>query len=89
MLLEYSEPPHCVNPLSVSISCSGQFRLILDLRHVNSCRAKRKVKFEGTVESLAFAKKGNYMLNFDITSGYHHGNMHPDYFTYLEFSWKF
>lgn len=29
------------------------------------------------------------MLKFDLTSGYHHVNIHPDYFTYLGFSWKF
>lgn len=27
--------PHCVNPLSVSVSSSRKGRLILDLRHVN------------------------------------------------------
>lgn len=69
MILEYSDPPHCVNPLSVHISCKGKSRLFLYLFHVNSCFAKRKVNFEGAVEDLAFAKKGNYMLKFDLTSG--------------------
>ena len=62
LVLEMSEPPHCVNPLSVSMPLNRKPRLILDLRHVNACIVKRKVKFEGTVEGLAFAKVGNFML---------------------------
>jgi hypothetical protein len=49
---------------------------------------KRKVKFEGTKEGLDFAKKGNFMIKFDLTSGYHHINIHEDHQQYLGFSWK-
>lgn len=82
-------PPYCVNPLTVSAPVNKKPRLILDLRHVNACVSKRKVKFEGSREGLFFAVKGNYMIKFDLTSGYHHVNIHPDHFKYLGFSWKF
>ena len=34
-VIETSEPPLVVNPLSVSVQANGKRRLILDLRHVN------------------------------------------------------
>ena len=89
LVTEMQKPPHCVNPLSVSAPHDKKPRLILDLRHVNSYIVKRKVKFEGVIEGLNFAKIGNYMVKYDLTSGYHHINIHPDFFTYLGFSWKF
>ena len=89
LVTEVQEPPHCVNPLSVSAPHNKKPRLILDLRHVNYYIIKRKVKFEGVLEGLSFAKVGNYMVKYDLTSGYHHINVHPDFITYLGFSWKF
>lgn len=29
------------------------------------------------------------MIKFDLTSGYHHINIHPDFIRYLGFSWNF
>lgn len=45
-VMEVPFVPHVVNPLSVSIQSSGKKRLILDLRHVNKCVWKQKIKFE-------------------------------------------
>jgi hypothetical protein len=39
--------PFVVNPLTVYVNSSGKERLVLDLRHVNKCVDKQKVKFEG------------------------------------------
>lgn len=72
----------------MSVPANKKPRLILDLRHVNFFIVKRKVKFEGTKEGLNFAKKGNFMIKFDLTSGYHHINIHEDHHKYLGFSWK-
>jgi hypothetical protein len=33
---------------------------------------KRKIKFEGSKEALNYAKKGKFMVKFDLRSGYHH-----------------
>ena len=43
---EVSQEPLVVNPLSVSIQPCGKKRLILDLRHVNKCLVKQRVKYE-------------------------------------------
>ena len=80
--------PYVVNPLTVSVNVSGKKRLVLDLRHVNLYVEKQKVKFEGIKEALSYAKRGLFMIKFDLKSGYHHIDIHPDYQKYLGFSWK-
>ena len=40
-----STAPYVVNPLSVSVQSGGKKRLILDLRHVNKCLSKKKIKY--------------------------------------------
>ena len=32
---------------------------------------------------------GTYMFSLDLKSGYHHIDIHPDYQTFLGFTWKF
>ena len=41
---EQSEPPHCVNPLSVAKG--KKLRLVLDLRHVNGHLYKQSFRYE-------------------------------------------
>ena len=53
-VVEKSNPPYVVNPLSVSVQVNGKKRLILDLRHVNKYLIKRKVKYEDWKVALAF-----------------------------------
>ena len=77
-----------VNPLSVAIQPCGKKRLILDLRHVNKCLVKQRVKYEDWKFALAYFAKGSYMFSFDLKSGYHHVEISQDYQTYLGFSWK-
>lgn len=72
LIRECSQAPSCVNPLTVSVPANKKSWLILDLRHVNFFPLKGKVNFEGTKEDLHFAKKGNYMIKFDLTSGHHY-----------------
>ena len=68
------------------MSGSGKERLVLDLRHVNKFVDKQKVKFEGVKESTNYSK---YAIKFDLKSGYHHLEIHPEYQKCLGFSWKF
>jgi hypothetical protein len=81
--------PYVVNLLTVAISDSGKERLVLDLRHVNRYIEKQKVKFEGVNEAKQYAKQGNYAVKFDLKSGYHHIDIHPDHQQFLGFSWNF
>jgi hypothetical protein len=87
-VIEKSSRPYCINPLTVSINSNGKERLILDLRHVNKCIEKQKIKFKGSKEALQYAKKGNLMIKFDLKSGYHHAEIHKAFQQYLGFSWS-
>jgi len=88
-VLEVESLPYVVNPLSVSVQPNGKKRLILDLRHVNRHLKKQKVKFEDWKIALSYFQKGSYMVSFDLKSGYHHIDIHPDYQSFLGFGWKF
>ena len=33
--------------------------------------------------------KGDYFTTFDLTSGYHHIEIHPEYHKFLDFEWTF
>ena len=88
-LSEVPSPPYVVNPLSVSIQPSGKKRLILDLRHVNKYLRKQKIKYEDWKTAIGYFQLGSYMISFDLKSGYHHIDIHPDYQSFLGFGWKF
>ena len=65
-----NEQPLVVNPMSaVSVQQNGKKRLILDLRHVNKCLLKQRVKYEDWKVALAYFAREAYM--FDSKSGYH------------------
>ena len=82
-----SQPPHVVNPLTVSINDKGKRRLILDARHVNLHLFKFVVKYEGLEVFQNYLEKGGFMVKFDLESGYHHIKIFPEHQTYLGFSW--
>ena len=53
-VLEVVEPPLVVNPLSVSVQATGKMRLILDLRYINKCLRKMRVKYEDWKIALSY-----------------------------------
>ncbi|XP_063420142.1 uncharacterized protein LOC134705325 [Mytilus trossulus] len=81
--------PFVVNPLTVSVNSTGKERLVLDLRHVNKFVEKQKVKFEGVKEAMTFVNFSGFGFKFDLKSGYHHIEIHPDHQKYLGFSWQY
>ena len=88
-IIECSEVPFVVNPLSVSTQSCGKKRLILDLRHVNKCLTKQRVKYEDYKTALNYFHTGAFMASFDLKSGYHHIDIHTEYQCFLGFAWKF
>ena len=83
-----STAPYVVNLLSVSVQSGGKKRLILDLRHVNKCLSKKKIKYEDWNIALAYFEQNAYMFSFDLKSGYHHIDIYADHQTYLGFFWR-
>ena len=88
-VMELNNPPDGVNPLSVSVQPKGKKRLILDLRYINNFLIKRRVKYEDWKIALSYFQKGSFMITFDLKSGYHHIEIHPDHLRFLGFAWKF
>ena len=84
---EVTEIPYCCNPLTVAEG--KKLRLVLDLRHVNEYLDFPKFKYENLKVAAKHLQKDNYFCTFDLKSGYHHIDIHPDDQKYLGFSWTF
>lgn len=77
IILQVNDVPHVVNPPTVSVNAKGKERLSLDLRHVYQYVVLYKFKLEGIKEALDFEQKDGFMFKFDLSSGYHHIDLHP------------
>jgi len=83
-----SEPPHCINPLTVADQ-RKKLRLVLDLRHVNDFLIKQKFQYENLTTLSDMIEKNFYFGTFDLKSGYHHISIAEEFQTYLGFSWTY
>ena len=84
---ELPQAPLVCALLSVVFNSSGKKRLVHDLRHVNRFLWKQKFKYEDMRTALEMAEVGDFMVSFDLKSGYHHINIHPNFWKYLGLSW--
>ena len=82
------EIPHVCNPLSVVCSRKGKLRLVLDLRYVNRYLWKCSFKYEDLRTVLSMFNRGDYVITFDLKSGYHHVDINEEHWRYLGFYWK-
>ena len=80
--------PLVCSPLIVVAKEGGKRRLVIDLRHVNNHLHKFRFRYEGLDIAAQLLEKGCWMTTFDLKSGYHHIEIHPDYWSYLGFSWE-
>ena len=84
---QVSEKPYCVNPLTVAEG--KKLRLVLDLRNVNKYLNVDKFKYENLTTISDILEKGDFFINFDLKSGYHHVPIAKEHQKYLGFSWEF
>ena len=84
---EHSEPPFCVNPLTVAQG--KKLRLVLDLRHVNSFLRKQTFKYEDLRSLSKMFEQNVWFFTWDLESGYHHVDIFPEHRKYLGFAWPF
>ena len=75
-----------VSPLGV-VDNGRKLRLIVDLRYVNKHLSPCKFKLEDLRVVASVYEKGDYMITFDLKSGYHHVAIADSYRRYLGFSW--
>lgn len=79
----------CILPLGVAINAAGKLRLIWDGRHVNRHLPKRKFRMETLQrEGRALFERSAWGGTCDLSSAYHHVEMHPEATRYLGFEWQ-
>ena len=86
-VLRVSERPHICSPLSVVSNSVGKLRLVLNLRYLNQYLHVLTFKYEDLRVAALLFDAEEYLFKFDLKSGYHHVDIHPDYHTYLGFQW--
>ena len=65
-----------------------KLRLILDMRYVNNHLARLKFKMDDIKTAMQIYKKNDYLITFDLKSGYHHVSIHKEHWPLLAFKWK-
>ena len=75
------------SPLSVVANREGKLRLVLNLRHLNQFLRKDHFKNEDLRIATLMFEKDDYLIKFDLKSGYHHLDIFGAHQTYLGFSW--
>ena len=86
--LRVSGRPHICSPLSVVSNSVGKLRLVLNLRYLNQYLHLLPFKYEDLRVAALLFDVDEYLFKFDLKSGYHHVDIHPDYHTYLGFQWE-
>ena len=61
---------------------------MLDLRFVNSHLWKQKFKYEDIRTVMSMFELEDYVITFDLKSGYHHVDINQEHWKYLGFSWN-
>ena len=86
-VVECDECPLVCSPVQVATNAKGKQRLVIHLRYVNQHLVQYKFKHEGlNVIPLPF-QKGDFMITFDLKSGYHHVDISRDCWPYLGYWW--
>ena len=83
-----SETPHCVSPLKVVPKPSGKFRLICDLRYVNSHCDTPRFSSEGVDILPEITRDGELAVTLDLRDGFYHFSVRPEFRTYLGFQYN-
>ncbi len=88
-IVELTAPAFVNNPLTVSISRKSKKRLILDLSWLNTYVVYEKFRLEDFRTLRPYLSLGGFLFCFDLSSGYHHCDIHEDFVKYLGFAWEF
>ena len=87
-VIECVKCPLVCSPLQVVTSAKGKQQLVINLRYVNQYLHQHKFKYEGLNVLPSLFHQGDFMITFDLKSGYHHVDINQDCWPYLGFSWK-
>ena len=87
LIEELPGPSHCCNPLTVSDK--GKLRLVLDLRHVNQYILLKKFRYGDLRHVAELFEQNDFFITFDLTSAYHHIDIHPAHHKFLGLHFEF
>ena len=79
--------PYVCSPLSAVSNTAGKLR-VLNLRYLNQFLHVVKFKYEDLRIAALMFEPNEYLFKFDLKSGYHHVDIHPDHFQFLGFQWE-
>ncbi len=85
---EVRQKPCCVSPIHCVPKKRGSFRLIHDLRVLNTACQPPTFSNEGIDEVLRLIQPHDQLVTFDIKSGFHHIPVCQSHQTYLGFEWR-
>ena len=83
-----AEKPHCVSPLKVVPKQNGKFRLICDLRYVNSHCDTPRFSSEGVEILPELVRDGELAVTLDLRDGFYHFSVQPKFRKYLGFEYN-
>ncbi|KAK3734246.1 hypothetical protein RRG08_049664 [Elysia crispata] len=83
-------PSSIHDPVCISVvpKRSGDFRLILDLRRVNTHCVPRRFSYTDINSALEIVDPDDLLVTLDIKSGFHHIKVHPEHTQYLGFKFE-
>ena len=85
---EVDTQPLGISPISVVPKKNGEFRLILDLRHLNSYCIKQSVIYEDIKTVIGVIEPEDFMITTDIKNGFHHIGVSLEDQSYLGFQFE-
>lgn len=87
-LVEVDTPPACVVPIGCVPKKNNKYRLITDLRSVNSACRVPKCRYEDVSMLKDIVKKDDCFVSLDLKDGFFHIPVHEDDRKYLGICWK-
>ena len=80
--------PHCVSPIVCVPKKNKMFRLIVDLRRLNSVSETPKFQYESISMVCDQVRPHDTLVTLDIKNGFHHIAVHSDHRKFLGIHWK-
>ena len=77
-----------LSPIHAVPKKNGKFRLVVDMRYLNSHLMVPKFKMEGLETLAAMVEEGDHMFTVDLQDGYYHINMAQNALPYMGLQWK-
>ena len=79
--------PYVCSPLSVVTKSAGNVHLVLNSWYLNQFLHVVSFNYEDLRIAALMFEPNDFLFKLDLKSGYHHVEIHPVHFKYLDFKW--